>query len=129
MDEKCASETDLIGVHYDITRNGVTHGQVSGTYITYFLEFTRTLIPADYSIDIWVETTNCMFEHDVIDAKLLSEANGTLTMANNGTGPCIVTLLNPFREKRIYLDDFWTDAVSDPIEVHDDKELLFNFTK
>ncbi|KAE9547488.1 hypothetical protein FO519_009300 [Halicephalobus sp. NKZ332] len=88
----------------------------------------------NYSVFMFVKfhnlrVSNCLFEHDVIDVKLLSEANGTLTMANNGTGPCIVTLLNPFREKRVYLDDFWTDAVSDPIEVHDDKELLFNFTK
>ncbi|KAE9547487.1 hypothetical protein FO519_009299, partial [Halicephalobus sp. NKZ332] len=75
------------------------------------------------------ETKNCLFEHNVIDAKLLAEADGTLTMANNGTEPCIVTLLNPFREKRIYLDEFWTDSVSTPVEFHDDKELLFNFTK
>ncbi|KAE9547335.1 hypothetical protein FO519_009452 [Halicephalobus sp. NKZ332] len=269
MDEKCASETDLIAVHYDITKNSVAYGKVSAAYDTYYLEFTRTVIPANYSIGIWgefdsiidttdislfltlyrisqpklvetlflnnstthifydltkltdnsyieidpsiskdimvdyffvtdshygvldfynnffqnyvgpieqieelqpafnarrfmpkrynvnsfdqcliytekqdknhsafvfarksdVKTRNCLFEHDVIDAKLLAEADGTLTMANNGTEPCIVTLLNPFREKRIYLDEFWTDAVSDPIEVHDDKELLFNFTK
>ncbi|KAE9547489.1 hypothetical protein FO519_009301 [Halicephalobus sp. NKZ332] len=270
MDEKCASETDFIAVHYDITKNSVAHGTIWVSYlIQYDLEFTRTVIPVDYSIGIWgefnnitdttdislfltlyripqpklvetffldqtithifydltkitdnsyieidpflskaltvdyffvtdshygvldlyvesfkdykgpieqieelepefntrrfmpkiysslyfdqyliytekqdknynafifvrnndVETKNCLFEHNVIDAKLLAEADGTLTMANNGTGPCIVTLLNPFREKRIYLDDFWTDAVSDPIEVHDDKELLFNFTK
>ncbi|KAE9547336.1 hypothetical protein FO519_009453 [Halicephalobus sp. NKZ332] len=109
------------------------HTYISPPY-DFFLRFDsdETIRQAGFELlitEYGIETRNCLFEHNVIDAKLLAEADGTLTMANNGTGPCIVTLLNPFREKRIYLDDFWTDAVSDPIEVHDDKELLFNFTK
>ena len=73
--------------------------------------------------------TNCLFEHDVIDAKLLAEENGTLTMTNNGTGDCIVTLLNPFKEQRIYLDDFWTTAVSTPVRFYDQTGLALSFTK
>ncbi|KAE9547181.1 hypothetical protein FO519_009607 [Halicephalobus sp. NKZ332] len=76
-----------------------------------------------------LETRNCLFEHSVIDVKLLAAEDGKLTMVNNGTGPCAVILLNTFREKRIYLDEFWTDAVSSPIEVHNETALLFTFTK
>ena len=67
----------------------------------------------------------------MIDAKLLAEKNGTLTMVNNGTGtaPCIVALLNPFREKRIYLDDLWTDSGVLPIEFYDQEGLALSFTK
>lgn len=67
----------------------------------------------------------------MIDAKLLSEKNGKLTMANNGTGtePCIVALLNPFREEIIYLDELWTDSGVLPIEFYDQGGLALSFTK
>ena len=65
----------------------------------------------------------------MIDAKLLSEVDGVLTMVNNGTRSCVVTLLNPFRNRQFYLDDFWTDTVVHPIEVYDGNELILNFTK
>ncbi|KAE9547134.1 hypothetical protein FO519_009654, partial [Halicephalobus sp. NKZ332] len=35
-----------------------------------------------------------MFEHDVIDASSIADANGRLAMVNNGTGYCNVTILN-----------------------------------
>ena len=50
-------------------------------------------------------------------------------MVNNGTGNCVITLLNPFREEKIYLDNFWTDSAINPIEFHDQTGLLFKFTK
>ena len=76
-----------------------------------------------------VEVRNCLFEHDVIDAKALAEENGRLTMTNNGTGNCVVYLLNPLREEIIYLDDFWTDSVFHPIEIYNNNESVLNFTK
>ena len=77
-----------------------------------------------------METKNCLFEHNVIDAKLLAEGNGTLTMVNNGTaGDCIVILLNVFGNGWIYLDEFWTESVINPIEFHDETGLVFRFTK
>ena len=76
-----------------------------------------------------METKNCLFEHNVIDAKLLAEGNGTLTMVNNGTGDCVLVLLNPFKDKRIYLDELWTESVINPIEFYDETGLVFRFTK
>ena len=61
--------------------------------------------------------------------KSLAEENGTLTMVNNGTGPCVVYLLNPFKEQKGYLDDFWTDSATNPIELHDQNGVVLKFTK
>ena len=65
----------------------------------------------------------------MIDAKALAEENGTLTMVNNGTGDCMVALLNAFPGEQIYLDQFWTDSAYDPIEMHDEENMVLNFTK
>ncbi|KAE9547201.1 hypothetical protein FO519_009587 [Halicephalobus sp. NKZ332] len=78
----------------------------------------------------YLETKSCLFEHNVIDTKLLSKVNGTLTMTNNGTGePCPVYILNPFRNGRIYLDSIWTNSAMYPIEIYNETDLVLTFTK
>ena len=41
----------------------------------------------------------------------------------------MVTLLNPFREERIYLYDFWTDCDVHPIEIYNETRSVLKFTK
>ena len=69
---------------------------------------------------------NCLFDHDVIDITQVPDG-GRLTMVNNGTGYCNMTLINI--EKRVLLKDFWTDSADAEIIFVVDNQIVFGFTK
>ncbi|KAE9551186.1 hypothetical protein FO519_005599 [Halicephalobus sp. NKZ332] len=102
---------------------------------TYLTDSNTLLIYVDQSdrsvfayFRIREETTkNCLFEHNVIDVSQVADGE-TITMANNGTGYCNVTLLN-IEKGTVLIKDFWTDSADDPVLFVINDEIILNYTK
>lgn len=69
-----------------------------------------------------------MFEHSVINASEIANANGKLTMVNNGTEYCNVAILNS-ESDNIVMHNFWTDSANDLVQFFINDKYVFGYNK
>lgn len=76
-----------------------------------------------------LNTKNCFFEHNVIDIKSFVKDNSKLSMVNNGTGSCRISLLNLEQRDVYFLSNYWTNSIRDVEIFNQNFELLVKFNK
>lgn len=75
-----------------------------------------------------LSTVNCMFKHSVIDFGYLSDKRLKLSMTNNGTESCQITILNLWTNETRGLRNFWTTSKND-VKIFNFKQQFLKFNK